>query len=634
MTRLARPRRIALVVLFALVMRGAASSPQVQAPPMPTGTNALVGRVVEMGTDAPVGGAIVTLTGRFDASGKPVAPSPQARLELLPNRSVMTTPDGTFVFRGLPAGLFTAATRAFGYMNNDFPPVTIELRDGQKPVQVQLRVWKFAAIGGRVVDERGEPVTGVPVSALQRSVSASGVRLQRAGVAVTDDRGVYRISQLPPGDYVTGVLSTPSTLPVDLAAALDPSPANRTTYSATVVELIQSGFLRTYGCETCVSNSHEGHHVAGFVLQRPGAPLPPGPDGKPLSYANTYYPATSRLDEATVVSLGSGAARTDLDVTVRFAPTVTVAGVVTGPNGPMKHMAIRLGAPGADFDDFEMSGVATAITDGRGAFAFLAMPPGEYLLTGSVWLDFNETTGAGRILWASQSLGVGDKDIAGLTVTLQPGVPVSGSVVFRGPAGITDKPPQRQVVTLQPVGAQFWRTLPAVVQPDGTFRSPGDPPGRYIMNVSSPPGWFLHTMTIGGRPLADGIIELGTDELSGFVFTFGQTTNRVFGGVSDENGAPDPDAAVIVFSADSTAWRNGIFTSRRTRKVLATSSGAYEIPSLAPGDYYLAAVGNRLALNWQDPAFLERLVAGAVRVTLDVDDEKSVSLRTIIPTRR
>ena len=79
-------------------------------------------------------------------------------------------------------------------------------------------------------------------------------------------------------------------------------------------ELIQSGFFRTYGCPECISNSHEGHVVASFVLQRPGTPLPPAPDGRPLGFANTFYPGTSRAQEATVVSLGSGEARTDLDV--------------------------------------------------------------------------------------------------------------------------------------------------------------------------------------------------------------------------------------------------------------------------------------------------------------------------------
>ena len=238
-------------------------------------------------------------------------------------------------------------------MDNDFPPTVVEIRDSPHSTELELRVWKYAAIGGRVVDERGEPVTGVPVSALLRVASGSGVLLRHAATGLTDDRGVYRISQLEPGDYTAGVLSTTTTLPASVAAALDPSAANRTTYSAMRLELIQSGFARTYGCPTCISNSHEGHHVGGFVLQRPGAPLPPAPDGRPLGFANTFYPGTSQPREATVVSLGSGESRTDLDLVVRLTPTVTVAGVLTGPDGPMKHMTLSLVPPGTDLDDFE-----------------------------------------------------------------------------------------------------------------------------------------------------------------------------------------------------------------------------------------------------------------------------------------
>ncbi len=166
------------------------------------------------------------------------------------------------------------------------------------------------------------------------------------------------------------------------------------------------------------------------------------------------------------------------------------------------------------------------------------------------------------------------------------------------------------------------------MQPDGAFRSPGDPPGRYIVNASAPPGWFWQTTSIDGKPVPDEMIELGSAEISGLVLTFGQTTNRVSGRVSDGNGAPDPQAAVIVFPADSTAWRDGIFTSRRARKVHSTSTGSYDIATLAPGDYYLAAVSTRVALNWQDPAFLARLIAGATRVTLGAEDEKTFPLRT------
>ena len=101
----------------------------------------------------------------------------------------------------------------------------------------------------------------------------------------------------------------------------------------------------------------------------------------------------------------------------------------------------------------------------------------------------------------------------------------------------------------------------------------GNPPGRYSTDVSSsPPGWFWQTTSIAGKPVPDEAIELGSAEVSGLVLIFGQTTNRVSGLVSGADGAPDPDAAVIVFPADSNTWREGVSKNRRDRKVHSHAS--------------------------------------------------------------
>jgi hypothetical protein len=343
-------RMLPLVALGMLVALGTAvPGAQVPASPMTEGTNVLLGRVVEVTSGAPVSGAIVTLIGNFDAAGRPATPGlgvVGGSGNVPPSLNVMTTPDGYFVVRNLPPGRFTVATRALGYVNDDFPPTFIEIQDGQRATEVRLRVWAYASLSGRVADERGEPLTGMPVSALQRVWSGGGLVLRRAATTVTDDRGEYRLSQLAPGDYLVGVRSMPTTLPEGVAAALDPSIDNREASRAMVVELIQSGFGRTYGCETCISSGHEGYHLGGFVLQRPGAPLPPAPDGRPLGFANTYHPGTSRSQNATVITLGSGESRTGLDFPVRLTPAVAVTGVLAGPDGPMAHIALSLVPPG------------------------------------------------------------------------------------------------------------------------------------------------------------------------------------------------------------------------------------------------------------------------------------------------
>jgi hypothetical protein len=627
----------AIGVAIVVLVTAALTQAQGQATPMPRGGNVLLGRVVEMGTESPVGGAVVVAIASADAGGKPITLDPTSRVQP-PSASVMSTGSGYFVFRDLPAGRFSVVTRAAGYVSNESPPFVVEVIDGQKTSEIIQRVWKYGAIGGRLVDERGEPITGMPVHAKRRGawgptvINAQG---QSAGVALTDDRGVYRIPQLVPGDYTAAVLSTTTTLPANVAAALDPAPLNRETFTAMMSELRQSGYFRTWGCPTCISNSHEGHYLSGFVLQRPAVTLPPAPDGRALGFANTFYPGTTRAGDATFVSLGSGESRGDLDLTMRLTPTRVVSGVLNCPEGPMRHAVVNLIPPGIDSDLFAAEGVATAITDERGSFAFLAISPGEYVLSASVRIVINETAGTGHQLWARQEITVGDADVSGLAVTMRVGVSISGRVVFQNATGGPPRP-ARHVITPQPIRADSWRTIQAVVQPDGSFRTGGDPPGRYLINAGTgaTSGWFLHTMTLNGKPLIDDTIDINETEVTGLVLTYGTTTNRVSGRVDTAAGTPDADAAVIMFAADSNAWREAVFSSsRRARMVRVRSTGAFEIASMAPGEYYLAAVPSRLVLNWQDPRLLERLVGAATRVTLGVEEEKTVTLRTITPGR-
>jgi protocatechuate 3,4-dioxygenase beta subunit len=622
--------RRTLFARFLVALVGFTTVVQAQArpTPMPPGTNVIVGRVLELGSERPVGGAIVTLTGQVDATSRPLSPEP-GRGPTPPSASVMTTMSGAFVFRNLPAGLYSATTRAFGYVNADFPATVIDLQNSQKPLEVPLHVWKYASISGRVVDERGEPVAGVAVDALRRTTSGGGALTRRGVTALTDDRGEYRLAQLLPGDYVAAVLSTTTTLPESVAALLDPSASNRETSSATMFELLQSGLARTYGCPTCFGNANEGAHVGGFVLQRPGPPVPPAPDGRPLGFANTYYPGTTVAANATALTLGSGDARNDVDLVVQLVPTVAVAGSLIGPDGPLPHVAVRLAGPGTDLNDLDPPGVATAVTDARGAFMFLAVVPGDYTLSAAQQITTNGATTTSRPLFVSHPISVSDAGVAGLTLAMQPGLRMSGRVDFRGTSGATIRPTSRQAVALQPLDAQVWRTLQAVVQPDGTFQSAGDPPGRYTINAFAAPGWYWQSTTLAGRPVPDDVIQLASSELSSLVLTFGQTTNHVSGRVSDSNGAPDGDAAVIVFPADSTAWREGIFTSRRERKVYASSTGSFDISTLVPGEYYVAAVSRGLTLNWQTPQFLERLMGSATRVSLGPEEQRNLTLRSI-----
>ncbi len=618
-----------LVQALGLIVLGATALVHAQAPtrPIPHGSNVLFGRVLEIGTDAPVAGAVVTLTGYFDESDHSPEGLPQSLATPAAStpRSVMTTNDGSFFFRELPAGRYAISADAFGYLSNTYPMHVIELTNRDAPAEVPLRVWKLGAISGRVIDERGEPVVGVPVTAFRRETLGSGPKLSGDGAkAETDDRGVYRLAQLPPGNYVVGVLSSSTSLPASLAAAIDGSASNRDESWALTSTLIDGGSQVRSG---------EGQHAGDFVLVRPGPPPVLSPDGKMLTYFTTLYPGTANPADAAVIALASGEARDGIDVPIRFAPTVEVSGVVTGPDGPMNGLTVELQpANGLIVNSVvEPMGLPRAITDARGAFRFLAVSPGSYVLKAAYLVQGPPNSGSDISLWAAQPLTIGDRAIDGLTVAMKQGLHVSGRAEFEGASEAMLAGGLQLIVGLRPIGAQSWRSLPARSASDGTFTTPGDAPGRYVVFASAPSGWTFESVSLGGKPAPDDVIELDTTDLRDLVVTFSRKTTRVAGSIADPNGAADANADVIVFPADTTLWREGIINNRRGRLMHATSAGTFEFSGLATGEYYIAAVSARLVTDWQDPAFLERLISGATKFTLSAGQSPTLSLKTITP---
>ena len=617
------------VVALLLCAAGVSHVVAAQSPvfPLPKGTNVLIGRVIDIGTERPVAGAAVTLSGNFDENGNHVQP-PRRDGPASTNsaKNVYTTSGGYFVFRDLPAARYTIAIRAFGYQNNDYPPNVVEVAESTTPTSTDLYVWKHGAISGQVIDDKGDPVVGMPVTALRRQVIGGKlILLPQSEAAITDDRGIYRISLLPPGSYVVGVLRTVTSVPAALAAEVDARAANPQAAFNLTSALIRGGILVRAG---------EGQRVGDSVLQRTGPPLPLSPTGEPLGYAHSYHPGTGNPEGATVITLGSGESRNNVDVPVRFSTTVTVSGVLMGLDGPMANVAVRLLSDAGDPSNFDRPGVTQAITDGRGVFTLLGVTAGEYDLN-AAYSYGDDRTGAENIsLWARTTVSVGDQPVAGLTLTMRPGVTFSGRAVFEGSADPVPPHQGRIPVMLRPLGATFWRSFPASIGPDGTFTSVGDPPGRYILNAYSPVGWSIQTLMLDGRVLVDDLIEIGDRDLSGLVLTYASIATRITGTVSGITGTTDPGTDVFVFSADGATWREGVFTTRRVRRVKVTSAKAYEVSGMAPGEYYIAAVSTKLTANWQTPEFLERLTPGATRITLAASEQKTLNLSVITPRER
>lgn len=125
------------------------------------------------------------------------------------SESARTDADGRYTVRDLPAGLYTVTARRGGYLQLQYgqlrafePGTPLQLEAGDRLTGVDFQLPRGAVLTGTVFDQRGQPAVGVRVSA-QRYQFASG-RWDMVGIGrddSTDDRGVYRLFGLPPGDY-------------------------------------------------------------------------------------------------------------------------------------------------------------------------------------------------------------------------------------------------------------------------------------------------------------------------------------------------------------------------------------------------------------------------------------------------
>jgi hypothetical protein len=411
--------------------------------------------------------------------------------------------------------------------------------------------------------------------------------------------------------------------------------------------------------------------VGDFVVQlstplggRGQLPPAPGDDGKILAYQTVYHPSATSVAQLSVITLASGEEKTGIDLHLRLVPTFRVSGTVTGSEGPVANMGVKLlPATAEEFSTESGLEVANTATDAQGAFTFLGVPAGAYTLkvlkiprplatpssegmvmvsSGAGGVAFGTSLGGPAALplplptdptfWAALPVTVSESNVSGLTVSLRPGYRMTGRVEFEG---TRDRPTpeqiQRMSVTLTPIDSRPAGVVaPGRISPDGQFRTLGYAPGKYVVNVSpGGPGmeWTLKAATFGGRDVSDEPLDIAGSDVDGVVLVLTDRPTQLSGTVRTAQGQGDGQADVIVFPADHDRWKQYGVTARRARSVRATKTGAYSIQGLPAGDYYVIAVDSTSSREWQDPKFLEAASRVATRITLVDGDKKTTDLK-------
>jgi hypothetical protein len=490
-------RVLATGALAATMALAADSRPGGQTP-TPAGTGVITGRVVDATSRQPVRGANVHLT-RVPENPTTVPIQDCCGVTFTPGMGAdgpiaTTDADGRFTFRNLLAGTMEVSATKIGWMMAWWGQQSprdggrwIELSDGQRVDGLEIALPRMPIVGGRVLDERGEPVGGLGILVTPVATAGPTPVFQTRR---TDDRGMFR-AEVMPGEYVVNTAAYPG--------------------------------------------------IALNVISTSLVPAIPGRASSawPMSaFLPVFFPQANSLDGAARLALAPGNQRTDLDFVVRPEPIfgISVSNVGEGPPG---GFGVELFAASGRLPGAVPLSAASGV---QGPFAFAGVPPGRYVLHAFVRppmpsrmrgmapapLAALPTTPA---MWAEQEIAVIDRDVDA-RVALQPGVRISGRVEFDGAAA----PPSLSELNGQPLVIERADAADSDIR--GTFLSGGRfstiqmEPGRYVVRPVPPPDWRLKSVMSGGRDISDYPVELALSDVNDAVITFTDRRSAISAGSS------------------------------------------------------------------------------------------------------
>lgn len=606
-------------------------------------------------------------------------------------RSTYTDDAGRFTVGTLPDGRYNlTASKApflrtnYGAKRYDLPGTPITLTNGGRMTDIALRLQRGGVVSGRITDENGEPAFGVAIRLLQVRnqfgdrtfvpVSTSG-----SSTDMTDDRGVFRLFGLPPGEYV--VSASPRTPGGEIRAMTEQE--IRDIMQALQQQQQQAA---TQGAQATSTTAPRPTPNA----TQPGQPSPSDIDKVTVAFTPVFFPGTTVASSAATITLGAGEERSGIDFALRLVRTSTIEGTVALPQGiaPQSVQLMLLpSTSGANAGNVTIDMVAPlqrAQVGADGRFKYTGVAPGQYTISAQATKSANGAppppppppvpppgaaagqavftsrvvvTGGGGELpagdfmmmgpgggdpngtayWAQADVAIDGAPVSGVALALQPGLTITGRVEFKSanPRGGDYK---RVQLNLMPFasgnGLRITTSFPVVqIDETGKFTITGVVPGRYQLRGNAPvapgsgPGapWRLGSAIVKGRDMLDFPLDVVPgDELTDAVVTFTDATQSVTGSLQDASGRPAPDYTIVVFAADKVYWTQG---SRRVRNTRPGTDGKFTIPNLPPGEYRMAAVVDVSPTEITEPAFLEQIVGASFAIKLGVGENKVQDLR-------
>ncbi|MBA2527375.1 MAG: carboxypeptidase regulatory-like domain-containing protein [Pyrinomonadaceae bacterium] len=500
---------------------------------------------------------------------------------------------GEFQIRDVPAGKYFVEVSAPGVIRSgpyDSEEVQRELTsvtvDGASRAEALVRVRRGGAISGKVTYADGDPAINTSITILRKkegkwvSVYVGGPSTDRTH---TDERGVYRVSGLSPGEYLVGAAE------------------------------------EKMGIELSARDDADGGRMLNRAL-----------------LTTTYFDAATNLAGATVLIVSAGAEEKEINITLAERAVHSISGVVT-LKGERPIARARISLRRTDEESILGSNLEEPVTntDVQGRFTLEEVQDGNYRITVTPARDnypmYGEfptapqakSDGGQSFAPKNLELTVAGADLSDIMIEVSSGSRISGSVAVEG-----GKPLPRTLFVYPEaggVGGQVQLSRPARAQPDGTFALDGLPPGAIYLRamVAQDNKYFTKSVTLGKTDLLrESLLVKEGEDVSNVRIVISADTAHLSGRILASDGkSPERGVWILLVPADLNLQKP---ISGRIYGI-TNADGGFSV-SGAPGDYLAIVMRPGESAYQLTTDALRSRTTNARRLTLQPGENTSVDI--------